>query len=226
MNNWGLPDWQNAASYGETETWDWYRWRWEFYRRRQDLRTYFEYQAEGAYQTELKMSSSTGDTNPVLSPDQAGFFVLSDSELFGYYGIPNPRISDQPNSLLRRITATSGYHAYYSGEHYSVLGFALESTNQIAIVFDVNRPLGPQIAHAKRDLESSQRANLGKVLKPKLHKEKWLTYLRVLDSRACGISWGQIAATLGPNSNLIHTKKTAQTAKNVWEQASALCFKF
>lgn len=35
---WGLPDWRDAASYGEVKEWTFMRWRWEFYRRRDDLR--------------------------------------------------------------------------------------------------------------------------------------------------------------------------------------------
>ena len=42
MNEWGIPDWRDAQAYGDTSKWTIYRWRWEFYRRRSDLRECFD----------------------------------------------------------------------------------------------------------------------------------------------------------------------------------------
>lgn len=39
---WGLLDWLDPQSYGNTKTWSEDRWRWEFTRRRQDYRTDFD----------------------------------------------------------------------------------------------------------------------------------------------------------------------------------------
>ncbi len=220
MNSWGLPDWQNESSYGDTSNWGPLEWRWEFHRRRQDLRKYFDERAERSYQTAREVSLAVNDTDRDLAPSEPGFLVPADDTLFGYSGIPNPRISEHPRSLLLMISMTASYVGFYDGEHYSETGIALEGDNQAAVVFDLDRPLGPQIVHAKQKLKSYQVGRHGKTMRPKLHRSKWLTYLRVLDAQECGASWSEISSILP------HTAQTPQTARDVRKQARALCFKF
>jgi hypothetical protein len=220
MNEWGLPDWLEPSSYGETTSWDWYRWRWEFYRRRPDLRAYFDANAERTFEYLQKLATSNPSTGTVLRPDQPGFIVTCDIGLFGYSGIPNPRISEQPASLLLRITGTSSYVACYPGEHYSDLGFALENENQIAFVFELNRPLNRQIEKARLDLEKFQIATAGELLKPRMHIVKWLRYLCVLDADANGVPRSEVAPTLS------NTAKTYHASRDTLEQAKGMCFKF
>ena len=41
MADWGIPNWLDAGSYGNTTQWSENRWRWEFTRRREDCRKDF-----------------------------------------------------------------------------------------------------------------------------------------------------------------------------------------
>ncbi len=220
MTDWGLPDWRDAASYGIPHNWDWHRWRWEFYRRREDLRKYFDERAEQTYRSMKVAAAITLDENSIPAPDQPGFLVPCDIGLFGYTGVPNPRISQQPASVLLSISGTSSYVACYPGEHYSDLGFALESESQIAFVFELSRPLNRQIDQARRVLEKHQIAAAGKLLQPRLHKTKWLTYLRALDAEANGVYRSEFALILS------NTAQSAHTSRDCLEQAKALRLKF
>ena len=39
--NWGIPNWRDPSSYGDTKRWSEARWHWEFMRRREDCRADF-----------------------------------------------------------------------------------------------------------------------------------------------------------------------------------------
>lgn len=142
--------------------------------------------------------------------------VCSESEAFGYAGLPNPRISQQPESVLVYL-ASSGIE-YYLGEHYEASG-PLEGKRKFAVIFDLDRPINSQIAEVKTILEKGQKAIHGKLISPRRHPKKWFTYLRVLDAREDGASWSEIADLLTV------TAGTPQAARDTWEQANELRFK-
>jgi hypothetical protein len=237
---WGLPDWRDPAAYGDVARWDFNRWRWEFYRRRDDLRAYFDARVE-----ELSRGEPT-------RPERC-LYVAVDIEArarFGYSPLPNPRIGAQPADLIRPIEhdGVSGYleggwtgHMGFRGtfgdllavlkvalteEQAFILSHALGclpvplAPHETALTFDLNRPLEPQLAHARDMLRRAQSDLHGRPLQKRRHPGKWLGYLRTLDAREDGASWADIAA-LHPN-----TAQTEQTARDVWEQARALCFNF
>lgn len=98
MNEWGIPDWRDPAAYGDVKRWTFNRWRWEFYRRRDDLRACFDARADETYRINLQKVGF--DWAPVahLRPDEPGFCAIVDVETrarFGYSGLPNPRIGEQ-----------------------------------------------------------------------------------------------------------------------------------
>lgn len=220
MNTWGLPDWRDATSYGDTANWTWHRWRWEFYRRREDLRTLFDQFAATSYQTQLRVATGTDIAERVLKPDEPGFTALVPGETgLDYAAIPNPRISDQPEAVLKLIFEDPDVK-FYPAEHYRH-GISLDSDDQIAVVFTLDRPLPPQLDHALNILRRAQQASQGKLLEQRSHPKKWLRYLRVLDARESGASWSETAQVL-PGS----VSRTAQAARDNWNQARALCFNF
>jgi hypothetical protein len=99
MNEWGLPDWRDAAAYGDVKRWTFNRWRWEFYRRRDDLRACFDARAEETYRHHQQYAGRPGFPVAHLRPDEPGFRSEQDEDAlyrFGYLGLPNPRISEQP----------------------------------------------------------------------------------------------------------------------------------
>jgi hypothetical protein len=93
-------------------------------------------------------------------------------------------------------------------------------SNEVAVIFDLTKPLEPQIESARELVRSQQREALGKLTQSRRAPEKWLGYLRALDGRAAEASWRQIAG-LYPN-----TAQKDQTARDIHRQALALCFNF
>ena len=91
----------------------------------------------------------------------------------------------------------------------------------MAVVFNLNAPLGPQLSQAKNVLKVHQVMLHGKNLQIKRHPKKCLLYLRVLDAREDGASWQEITEIIPP-----YLQKQSQTARDLWNQATALCFSF
>ena len=171
---------------------------------------------------------------------------------FGYMrGIPNPRIGNQPENVLmwdpdlseisvNPYKAISASNAKYLKEklwplieHWTcrdrndledfLAGQPLEmEVDDVAVIFDLNRPVGPQLQTAKMNLEALQLSRFDKVEKPKRHHlHKWPIYLRVLDARDAGASWSQIAEIL-PEDPKGKTVKTPQSARDIYKAADTL----
>jgi hypothetical protein len=253
---WGLPDWRDPVAYGDVARWDFNRWRWEFSRRRDDLRAYFDARVEEYLRIRSHFACLPGLEEIPKGPEELPFFRAPvDSEArarFGYASLPNPRIGAQPADLIRPIEhdgvsgylegGWTGYNGFRGtfGDWLKVFKVALTEEqalllqdvlalgslpmplkpHEAAITFDLNRPLEPQLAQARDMLRRRQSHLHGRLLQKRRHPGKWLGYLRTLDAREDGASWAEIAA-LHPN-----TAQTEQAARDVWEQARALCFNF
>jgi len=253
MNESGIPDWQEPQAYGDTSAWGVMRWRWEFYRRRDDLREFFDANAEatfrrhcGAYGAMPDGSGATfpdGTTGRVLRPDEPGFLAdccWEDVQRFGYSGIPNPCISDQPESAIFAVLDYPGCTtSLYLGEGEPWPAKPkLEvpvCAGQAAVIFDLTKPLPTQIEAAKEWLERAQTKKQGEVKPRRKRKEKWLEYLRVLDAREAleveaRSSWQKMADALyragilnrytDPAGGYCAPPHTA--ARDKWQQADAL----
>jgi hypothetical protein len=223
MNAWGIPDWQDAAAYGDVTGWTFNRWRWEFYRRRDDLRECFDAHAEETYHHWQKFAGKPGFPAAHLRPHEPGFAAIVGEEnvaRFGYANLPNPRIGHQTWELLSpRITDDALKGVPLGGGANGKNGVAhlleiagLEPTpeqadflrahlspvppledNEFTVAFDLNRPLEPQIKTAQRTLKFHQEERHGRKLQKRRHPARWLAYLRVLDARASNASWSEIA---------------------------------
>lgn len=246
MNEWGLPDWLDSSTYGDTARWDMDRWRWEFYRRRKDLRAFFDLWASDP--RNQKLSSNQG-----LNPFDPGFRALSGPEgpssvhLFGYFGLPNPRIGDQPKhviipseSFLRplRVYDPAKRPPHTHSPPLGVIrryeyGLKLQF-HEIAIRFDVNRPLVEQIDYARDVLRRKQTDIHGKLIQRRPHPKKWLSYLRALDAREADVPWARITEVFHCEDILGRYKDPAggyrppddAASRFVWKQARNLCFNF
>jgi hypothetical protein len=234
MEEWGIPDWRDPAAYGDTSGWSVMRWRWEFYRRRADLRAYFDANAERSFREDCEAYGASSDgnnatfpdgqTGRVLRPDEPGFKAKCDLETgkrLGYAGIPNPRISNQPEGAIFAHFDHPGSTSYFylgKGEPWPAEP-QLEvpvSEGQGAFIFDLSKPLGPQIDIAKQLLELMQKQYQGQVKPRRRQEAKWLGYLRALDARSAGASYAEIASIF-PD-----TAQTPQTGRDKCEQAIAL----
>jgi len=73
---------------------------------------------------------------------------------------------------------------------------AKDDPNEVALQFDLRKPIPAQIAEAKMYLIDRQRAQIGKKVQYKKITDNWLRDLRVLDAKASGASWSEIAQAL------------------------------
>lgn len=248
---WGIPDWQKVESYGPVHEWNRKRWQWEFYRRRTVVREYFDMRANDHYDDKLAFFQVCPEAfkgRPPRRPTDAGFVVgVADEDWneIGYMSLPNPRISAQPDMAILPCSGAAKIRPVEPprcgctvGELLEMFGVELSKKQQrrikpdlqsypvalkdgeVALVFDYNLPLEPQLRAAKSHLEDGYEwRELPK--QRRAQPDKWLTYLRVLDGRAEGASWSELAAVL-PKSG----QQTAHNARDTWKAATDLRFNF
>lgn len=222
---WCTPDWRDLNSYEESD-WSPYRWRWEFYRRRSDLREYFDQNAELTHQRDLELIRQGAVMGPLRRPSEPGFCASGSEDAtlkFGYIGIPNPRISAQPEGAIRPLKKFGRYYRLVEGRSLraaseeklsewvlpgSPSGQKQEAVqlnefaqtfqvrllpDEVAVKFALDEPIEPQLEEARDILRERQKTLIGKRLQKRRHTLKWNTYLRVLDAREAGAKWGEIA---------------------------------
>jgi len=244
---WGVPDWRDAAAYGDTARWDSNRWRWEFYRRRADLRQCFD-AYRGRFISRMNRIMPTKELWDIVTSDNLCFPLNSeDQKRFGYQSLPDPCIGDFHASLIiptddgrffKSISSSTGatIGEYLAGARVDIKsvttrGFSRNelkslvgrfpialAPNEVAMTFDLDKPLEPQIKAARNILSNSQRFRHSKPLQLREHRGKWLGYLRALDAREAGASWAEIAA-VNP-----HKARTEQGARDTWKSANDLRF--
>lgn len=223
--DWGIPDWLDPGSYGDTKQWSEFRWRWEFTRRRDDCREDFLAYKDEAERFHQQVPADEilrwlgverGDRR--LRPDEPGFTapVPHCYEKYGIGRLPNPAIGDQPFYVLifrkRRPVMVM----------FPEDGVDVEETDAV-IKFDVTAPLDYQLEGARQLLEGKQKSKLGHLVRPsKKHPGKWLRYLRVLDARESGATFSVIEQS----GILKGLREEPQAARDVFQQARALCFKW
>ena len=236
MTDWGIPDWRDPQAYGITKGWTMPRWRWEFLRRRKDVRGFYLEHAADAYSGMLEriehrkangLARLTDDIANVARPTDAGFSIWlnpADRKRFGMTHLPNPAIGDQRwDALACLIGDGSLSFAFGSWEGVSRLKVAKD---QVGIAFSIEAPLELQLEHAKRRLQEAQRETCGKVIQKRRFPSRWTFYLRALDGREAKASWSTIADALWEKSPRTDPKAHDLKARDTWKQAQSLCFNF
>jgi len=232
MTNWGIPNWLDLDSYGDTSPWSWNRWRWEFTRRREDARADFlahKDETVRIHQEVMRLMEGRGG----LRPDQPGFAasVPDCHKKYGISQLPNPAIGDQPFYVIvfhkrrpAKVTLPKPAEVTYPegpATEDEIDRRGLEETD-VVIKFDVTAPLNDQWKRVRPLLVAEQERRVGHIVsRGKKHPTKWLTYLRVLDARESGASYAEIV-----QSGILNGRSDAQAARDVFEQARALCFKW
>ena len=187
-----------------------YEWRWEFLRRRSDYRTdymrpeekfigeskgrYFERAHKMNYVADPNLSCLDLKTHREKLDDIfPPYFdiVFFDTSLSSHYCYPW-------NDEKRQRVEPQPYH--------------------IDLRVDLTRPLRPQFEKfAKLAANAQEGWSKGRKVHRRTRKDKWPLYLRVLDARASGATYSQIAHAL-----LRHQRQTEQAARDVVKQAEAL----
>lgn len=223
--DWGCPDWKLQDSYGDVGAWDATQWRWEFKRRTNGIRFIFHDLANKDWRKcnpsvpiplKLIWSEEYRDTVFYLPPQDAAYF--------GFSAIPNPLYSDSFSKLrqdnpsavgsLDARTLTEWHIANADVRKFGKTD--LLGPGQIAIVFDPNQAIEPQLDGLKEHLLQRTYHRI----KPlqRTHQKKWLRYIRILDAREQGASWSHCAEVLLSD----HTAATPQTAADTFKQAERM----
>jgi hypothetical protein len=173
--NWGLPDWQNEAAYGDTDAWSNHRWRWEFTRRREDYRADFDAHAQCSYETSVAVQDGFGrPAIDVLKPENPGFVAQSTLALkYDLAGMPNPRISEQPwHSIMFHNLALR----FYTGSGKDFLdGDTAEEfpipEGWMGAILDLSKPWTSQGEDIRAHFEFLQSEQFGKIIRGRAHKK-------------------------------------------------------
>lgn len=228
MNEWGIPDWCDPGAYGDVTGWNLNRWRWEFLRRRDDVRTAFDESAEQSFHYRQPFVGKPGFPAAHLRPDESGFTAMHPlAKSLGLPQIPNPRIGAQPFMVI-------GFSDWDEGVQWFVSDHPPKGFERID--FDLSKPLEPQLRAARIMLKELQKMENGSVIQTRRHPAKWLAYLRTLDAREAmpDASWQTFTEALF-NAGLLERHKDPaggyrapppQAGRDKWEAASALRFNF
>jgi hypothetical protein len=181
----------------------------------------------------------------LLRPDEPGFVaqVPGCNKKYGLTSLPNPAIGDQPFYVIQFFpVSAAAVFALERSEHakqdqkvtlpdgrvidesLASLAWSIGLHDKIEpldalIAIDLSAPIQKQLDRARLTLEYMQKKKIGKVVRPRKHRDKWLTYLRVLDAKESGLSLSKTAKyVLGPTER----DGPAQFARDVWKQAQAL----
>jgi hypothetical protein len=132
---WGIPDWQIEETYGLVQEWNLKRWQWEFYRRRDVVRKYFDARAEDQYkqnQEFFELCPEAFQGRPPAKPTESGFQVgvaHEDRNDIGYTMLPNPRIAAQPDLAIFPCSGAARVRAFEPPRAGSTLGELFELAN-------------------------------------------------------------------------------------------------
>lgn len=223
--DWGCPDWRNPEAYGDVTTWDVLQWRWEFKRRTQGIRFIFQDLSHKDWrkwnpsiQIPLKLMWSEEYREKIF------YLTPKDAAYFGFSAIPNPLYTgsfqklrqNNPRAIdsLRARTLTEWHLANADVEMFGKS--ALLGSGQIAIVFDPNQAIEPQLEGLREYLLERTYHRIKPLQRS--HPKKWLRYIRILDAREQGASWSQCAEVLLSKN----TAATPQTASDTFKHAERM----
>ena len=250
-DEWGVPDWRDAFAYGDTSKWTFNRWRWEFYRRRDDLRAFFDRWANDPEVRNLRC-------NEGRLPNEPGYLAFGKGgekgdaiRRFDYGGVPNPRIGDQPAGSILPCEQLFRRTRFFNPIKRRPPGFSVREAlgeqmprqydlhlydHEYAIKFDLNKPLNPQVQEAQAILKKAQIKLHGKLVHRKKLKEKWFDFLRILDARAedPNASWQVFTDALyevrlvdrHANDDGGYRAPPPQAGRDRWEAADTLRYNF
>jgi hypothetical protein len=106
--------------------------------------------------------------------------------------------------------------------------------NDVAITFEIDKPLGPQLDKAKAKLTMIQKKFGITTTQKRRHPSKWSRYLRILDAKEAEATWSEMVDVLYADGTLRPWKSTKRrpppppphNARDQYYQARALCFNF
>lgn len=171
----------------------------------------------------LNITDYNEDT--IFKPGDKRFTVPSPgcSGKYGYVALPHPAFGDHPLPdlcpIYDRDEDVSFVLPIMAVDEAVTINF---KPHNHGVVFNLDKPIEPQLAVAKEELLSKQRFRHGKRVKQPRHPEKWAVYLRVLDADEAGASLSEMAEILPAR----YGRRDGKAADNVRDQARKLQFRF
>jgi len=184
-----MPDWKDITTYDFTKDLDDKGWAWEFLRRNQEYRDdwerYKRFKSEGRVYGGKDFIEFYG-----YLWDKYGVSMLRDpafdkpGHVFGIY----TKNLEYNSARMQVIVGLRGKNVYTATPQLVTI-----PEGQVALTFDLTRPLGPQLELAKKILKAKTQEERKR---PPLYRDKWALYLRVLDARLLNVSYAKIARVL------------------------------
>lgn len=201
-----MPDWRDPEAYAYTEGLHVHEWAWEFLRRNPDYRAAWEkYQVAAAkgFGASWGVTTRFGISDPV------------DPAIPAPEGVPD--WLETVDSVLDQITDEEYVERYGDG--------APDDLKEI-FIFDVGRPIKPQLEIAAAWLRQAQQDALGKILEaPKVRRDNLVLYLRLIDARDQGASIGERGRKLFPSVDEPNQRDSAKSALKTAERMAAEDYK-
>ncbi|SLN64145.1 hypothetical protein ROA7450_03385 [Roseovarius albus] len=221
MKEYGTPNGINQSAYEDTADWDRARWRWEFLRRKDETRGIFHLLAIEMFRDLYPEKPIPKDLTSHELCRRGLPLPISHAANFGYQRLPNPFLPFEGQDVTLNTTfefRTIPLQYIVEIEMGRRSAMEIFHPTQIAIVFDPNKPIKPQVEGLEEYLEKHRHHSLPKDA-ARIHIEKWTTYLRLLDAREAGVSWRVCAEKILPEYS---SARTPQTARDQFKQAKSL----
>ncbi len=253
-NNWGVPDWRDEAAYPRLNDLDETHWRWEFLRRRDDVRKDWEVYANDTFVENVSRSKVASDTlyeQHIWSLDAPKFRAKVPNCLHKYCldGLPNPSLASP--SGLKFQPSSYGLFISYSDEETMPDSFledseqeevenerlayqfpdeshkSAPSTNGVEWNFDLSKPLSPQFNDARKYIDALCKELTIPKKRDKPTQQNLTMLLRVIDARQDDQTLETIGReVLGISEGASHGTNVAANAKTKFEAAYDLGINF
>jgi Family of unknown function (DUF6499) len=177
-----MPDWRDPAQYPRDRS-PLRQWAWEFLRRNPEYRAGWREHIEPFYDPAWRRDQDVGAVGPAH-----GAPADKQAELVHHFGLDS--FPPSPDDGLPPLFTRTGLR--YTAEREARM---LLHPGQIAVIFDLTRPIRRQLAAAKMVFDEEKRR--GEIPGPHRNRiELFAPYLRVLDGVAAGATHSAIGDML------------------------------
>jgi Family of unknown function (DUF6499) len=206
VSEWNVPDWRDPAQYPHPRDCSLRQWAWEFLRRNPEYRSLWREHIEPFYDPAFRYQDQdvgpVGPAHDVPADRQAGLV-----HRFGLDSFPPSPDDHRPPLFIR-----AGLR--YIGEREARL---LLYEGQIAVIFDLTRPIGRQMAAAKKLLTEEKKRSGHREHRNRI--EHFVPYLCTLDAVYAGATHTEIGARLFEDQS---AETRLFTVRDYWDAATRL----
>ena len=176
-------DWRKAKGYPKSNDLDLLHWRWEFLRRNQEYQQdWFRLSSQEAIDIRTwKKSVLHEELKTVLH--KYGLKMV----------LPNPADQDPP--FLQFLHLAEQVHIGSVNREGRFISIQVPPT-QGAVLFDLTKPVPPQLTFAKNALQWAQELLTGRKQGRRKHPTNWPRLLRILDARVQRVTYSEIGREL------------------------------